>query len=128
MTQITKVNIKTHFLNCSILKISYFRGMDTNIFLCEFKCAASSKPHYLIKPILLQCGHHVCDTCAPKEFSKIRCIICDKLTELNSKNDEKSLILNAAIKENIDKLFESIKNLYEKAIDNFNGKNSEIIF
>lgn len=101
--------------------------MDSNFFITEFKCAVSSTSHYIIKPILLECGHYACSKCVLKEANNhnniVYCLICDKFNVLNSKSEYESIEANKAIQNNIENLFLSMKNLYKKTIDSFNGKN-----
>ena len=52
--------------------------------LQEFKCALSTKPHYLVQPITLNnCGHSVCKSCLPNSKITVKCITCCVETEID---------------------------------------------
>lgn len=96
--------------------------MNSNDFIEEFKCALSNKPHYVIKPVFLQCKHLACKKCIDNDANQkqIKCLICNTITDHNSELNQTSA--ESTIKNNIDKLFTSVESLFEKSLINFKGK------
>lgn len=95
---------------------------DSDDFITEFKCAISSKPHYLINPIPLKCGHHVCNTCVSIQANnQIKCLICETVTEPDLNNKQTLKNIQIVFQNNFEKLFLSMKKLYEKALESLNG-------
>ena len=87
--------------------------LDGEIELVHLECVGTKKEkHFLENPVLLQCGHFMCCTCAHNEKineDTVRCAICEKDRTVNFEMNQATIVMNNQIKACLGQLFDVVQ-------------------
>ena len=102
---------------------------DLESFICAF---SFQHKHYLEKPVILTCGHAACYYCVDSfkkntGLKQIKCLKCngENSLEIDYKDDD---LMKNHMKDNYDRIIESIKQEYEEKLKKAKGKNLRLKF
>ena len=100
--------------------------MDIDIDLTHLECVGmKTEKHFLVNPVLLQCGHFMCFNCARDEKineATVHCGTCDKDGAVNFETNPATVLMNKQIESYLGKLFDIVQQKCKTTLSNLKCK------
>lgn len=94
----------------------------------ELGCCFSNDRHYVKTPIVLPCGHCVCENCIKNSLNNLICKICNKISNQKVKTACENKLVKKTIQKHLNTLVEALLKKFNDSTRKLNGKYINLLF